>query len=98
MGDAAEHAETLEGNHTEICRIQHSDDPNYVKLSGQLKIMCTNIHSPRPNQIRTANQNTASRRGKQSLCPPNRSYSLRFSLSCLITCIPQVLQHARSKK
>lgn len=98
MGDAAEHTETLEGNHTEIFRIRHPNDPNYVKLSGQLKIMCADIRWTRPNQIRMANQNTASRQGKQSLHPPNRSYSLRFSLSCLITCISRVLRHARSKK
>lgn len=61
LGDAEEHVETLEGNHTEICRMRYPGDPNYIKLSGQLKTMCDNIQLAQRNQKIV--QSTARRQG-----------------------------------
>ncbi|KAF2496698.1 hypothetical protein BU16DRAFT_560021 [Lophium mytilinum] len=39
LGDPREHAEMLDGNHTEICRMSESDT-NWGKVSGELKELC----------------------------------------------------------
>lgn len=38
LGDPREHAEPLDANHMEMCRMTSQDDPNYRKVSGELKI------------------------------------------------------------
>ncbi|KAK3941378.1 hypothetical protein QBC46DRAFT_431135 [Diplogelasinospora grovesii] len=37
IGDAREQAETLQANHMEMCRFHGADDPNYRKVSGEIK-------------------------------------------------------------
>ena len=37
IGDAREHAESIHANHIEMCRFTSPDDPNYQKLSGEIK-------------------------------------------------------------
>ena len=37
LGDPREHAETLQGNHTEICRVSGTEDQNYRKVTGELR-------------------------------------------------------------
>ncbi|PTB69295.1 hypothetical protein BBK36DRAFT_1110520, partial [Trichoderma citrinoviride] len=37
IGDHREHAETLQANHLEMCRFSGPDDPNYRKVSGELR-------------------------------------------------------------
>ncbi|KAF3026399.1 hypothetical protein E8E14_010010 [Neopestalotiopsis sp. 37M] len=39
LGDAREDAETLQANHTEMCRFRDADDPNAVKVLGELRII-----------------------------------------------------------
>lgn len=36
IGDSRERAETLQANHRDICRFMGPNDPNYVKVSGEL--------------------------------------------------------------
>ncbi|KAK5044634.1 hypothetical protein LTR84_010648 [Exophiala bonariae] len=86
-GDVAEHAETLEGNHTEICRIRDPGDPNFVKLSGQLKMMCDSVRSASQNRA-TFEDRTRPR--VRDISSPIDS----FSSTCLKSlCFP--LMHAR---
>jgi hypothetical protein len=37
LGDYREHAETLQANHMEMCRFDGEDDPNYRKVSGEIR-------------------------------------------------------------
>ena len=39
IGDARERAETLQANHLEMCRFTGQDDPNYRKLSGEIRLI-----------------------------------------------------------
>ncbi|KAH6641640.1 ankyrin repeat-containing domain protein [Chaetomium tenue] len=36
IGDARERAETIQANHMDMCRFKGPDDPNYLKLSGEI--------------------------------------------------------------
>jgi hypothetical protein len=37
IGDPREHAETLQANHMEMCRFSSANDPNYLKVAGEIK-------------------------------------------------------------
>ncbi|KAH8589753.1 hypothetical protein B0O99DRAFT_475591, partial [Bisporella sp. PMI_857] len=39
LGDSRERAETLDANHMDMCRFSNASDPNYRKVSGELKII-----------------------------------------------------------
>lgn len=45
IGDEREHAETLQANHLEMCRFTGADDPNYLKVVGELRSMYLSIVS-----------------------------------------------------
>lgn len=45
IGDERERAETLQANHLEMCRFSGSDDPNYLKVVGELRSMYLSIVS-----------------------------------------------------
>ncbi|KAH7316958.1 hypothetical protein B0I35DRAFT_451752 [Stachybotrys elegans] len=43
IGDHRERAETLQGNHKEICRFSSHDDPNYRKVAGEIRTIYNSI-------------------------------------------------------
>lgn len=43
LGDAREHAETLQANHMNMCRFTGIQDPNYRKVAGELRQICNRI-------------------------------------------------------
>ncbi|EMT73423.1 Protein SERAC1 [Fusarium odoratissimum] len=48
IGDPREHAETLQANHKEMSRFSSDQDPNYIKVAGEIKAFYTaidNAHS-----------------------------------------------------
>jgi hypothetical protein len=55
LGDAREHAETLQANHREMCRFSGPDDPNCRKVLGELRdIHCSILKAkePKPTSYR----------------------------------------------
>ncbi|KAG9499289.1 hypothetical protein J7337_010109 [Fusarium musae] len=44
IGDPREHAETLQANHMEMSRFSGSQDPNFVKVAGEIVDIYTAIH------------------------------------------------------
>ncbi|KAL6354179.1 hypothetical protein LRP88_12513 [Fusarium phalaenopsidis] len=55
IGDQREHAETLQANHMEMCRFSGREDPNFVKVVGELRsvylaILTGTIHAHNTNQ------------------------------------------------
>ena len=43
IGDARERAETIQANHMDMCRFTGRDDPNYSKLSGEVRLIYTSL-------------------------------------------------------
>ena len=43
LGDPREHAETLVGNHMDICRISGPEDPNFDPVVGELRRLYKSI-------------------------------------------------------
>lgn len=43
IGDPREHAETLQANHMEMSRFRNANDPNFVKVAGEIKEIYTAI-------------------------------------------------------
>lgn len=43
IGDERERAETLQANHLEMCRFYGLDDPNYLKLAGEIQLIYDSI-------------------------------------------------------
>jgi hypothetical protein len=59
LGDPREHAETLVGNHMEICRMSGLDDPNCDPIVGELRRMYRSIvelNGVRPTNTSNAGQ------------------------------------------
>lgn len=40
LGDIREEAETLHANHMNMCRFNGPNDPNYLKVGGELESIC----------------------------------------------------------
>ncbi|KAH7237747.1 uncharacterized protein BKA55DRAFT_597184 [Fusarium redolens] len=51
IGDPREHAETLQANHKQMSRFSSAQDPNYIKVAGEIKAFYTAI-----NNAHTRNQ------------------------------------------
>jgi protein SERAC1 len=51
IGDSREHAETLQANHKQMSRFSSAQDPNYIKVAGEIKAFYTAI-----NNAHTRNQ------------------------------------------
>ncbi|KAL3593178.1 hypothetical protein FPOAC2_07472 [Fusarium poae] len=45
IGDPREHAETLQANHFGICRFRSGTDPNYIKVSGEIRDIYSRIET-----------------------------------------------------
>ncbi|KAL9085611.1 MAG: hypothetical protein Q9165_007511 [Trypethelium subeluteriae] len=45
LGDSREHAELIESNHMDMVRFSGANDPGFLKLSGELRLMVLNIHA-----------------------------------------------------
>ncbi|CZR41650.1 uncharacterized protein FPRO_11239 [Fusarium proliferatum ET1] len=45
IGDPREHAETLQANHKQMSRFSNAQDPNYIKVSGEIKALYTAIEN-----------------------------------------------------
>lgn len=43
LGDARERAETIQANHMDMCRFTGIDDPNYVKICGEITLVYDSI-------------------------------------------------------
>jgi hypothetical protein len=43
LGDAREHAETLQANHMDMCRFSGFQDPNFIKVGGEISRIYTSI-------------------------------------------------------
>ncbi|KAH8666069.1 hypothetical protein BGZ61DRAFT_461584 [Ilyonectria robusta] len=43
IGDQREHAETLQANHLDMCRYTGADDPNYLKVAGEIRAIYLSI-------------------------------------------------------
>lgn len=43
IGDHRERAETLQANHLEMCRFTGNDDPNFIRVIGELQLMYASI-------------------------------------------------------
>ncbi|KAH8886585.1 hypothetical protein GQ53DRAFT_844831 [Thozetella sp. PMI_491] len=55
LGDAREHAETLQANHMEMCRFSGPNDPNGIKVRGELKEIYMSIkRAKQPDSVPNA--------------------------------------------
>lgn len=43
LGGFRERAETIQANHTEMCRFTGSDDPNYARICGEITSICNRL-------------------------------------------------------
>jgi len=58
LGDSRERAETLDANHMDMCRFSSAGNPNYRKVTGELKIIYRSLegNSRHVNQISRKNE------------------------------------------
>ncbi|KAK5655774.1 hypothetical protein OQA88_5312 [Cercophora sp. LCS_1] len=59
LGDHRERTETIQANHREMCRFHGFGDPGYIKVSAELKLMCS--QGKETNDGETANQHDPKR-------------------------------------
>lgn len=45
LGDSRERAETLDANHMDMCRFRSDNEPNYRKVSGELRSICRSVEA-----------------------------------------------------
>ncbi|CVL05354.1 uncharacterized protein FMAN_10786 [Fusarium mangiferae] len=68
IGDPREHAETLQANHKQMSRFSGAQDPNYIKVAGEIKTFYTAIENARTDKrssmnIREGNNNELLHKG-----------------------------------
>ncbi|KAG7289892.1 hypothetical protein NEMBOFW57_006269 [Staphylotrichum longicolle] len=51
IGDPRERAETIQANHMEMCRFSAADDPNYLKLAGEIRMVYASLVALNERQV-----------------------------------------------
>ncbi|KAH7139810.1 hypothetical protein B0J13DRAFT_68001 [Dactylonectria estremocensis] len=74
IGDEREHAETLQANHLEMCRFYGLNDPNYLKLAGEIQLI---YHSIVELNARQVSKNEDYSPAQPSLDPTHQSLKVR---------------------
>jgi ankyrin repeat protein len=69
IGDVREHAETIEANHMEMCRFAGIEDPNYRKVSGEIKSIYAAIVALATAAQQTAHQGSREQQHQQRRLP-----------------------------
>ncbi|KAI8713771.1 hypothetical protein NCS52_01222600 [Fusarium sp. LHS14.1] len=86
IGDQRERAETLQANHMKMCRFSGRDDPNFVKVVGELQsayytILTGLVHDPNTGQTAAFNSPISNVNGHEELTAQQAAClkSLQFS-------------------